>query len=283
LPGDHLDQGISEQLEEADLILFLASPDSLASEYCYEIEMARALQRLEEGTAKVVSIILEDCDWKNSPLSKFVVLPKDGKPVAKHPNHNEAFLQISQELRRLLADIGPKPFASPIRQTGLENLKVTASPSRSGNITIKKEFRDRDRGKFLNESFIYVRNYFEESLNELEARHPEIDTEFRELDADRFTAKIYREGKEASSCSVLRSEGSMAGKWGIMFQEGTAASRNTMNGALSVKDDGQALGFNSEMFDQTGMFGGRQRSQGLLSQQGAAEAFWERLIQPLQR
>ena len=283
LAGDKLDQGISEQLEKADVILFLASPDSLNSEYCYEIEMKRALQRQDEGMAKVVAIILEDCDWKNTPLSKFIVLPKDGRPVVKHPNHNEAFLQITQELRKLLGSMHLKPAASTMADQATQMAgKIAPTNPRSGNLSIKKEFRDRDRGKFLNESFIYIRNYFEESLAELEARHPEIDVEFRELDADRFTAKIYREGKEASSCSVLRSEGGMAGKWGIAYQTGTAASRNTMNGALSVGDDGQALGFDGRMFDHFAGMGAGNHDGGLLSQQGAAECLWERLVQPLQ-
>ena len=35
LAGDDVDQGISAELESADIILLLASPDFLASEYCY--------------------------------------------------------------------------------------------------------------------------------------------------------------------------------------------------------------------------------------------------------
>ncbi len=288
LPGDHLDQGISEHLESADLILFLVSPDFLNSEYCYDIEMTRALQRHEEGSAKAVSIVLDHCDWKNTPLAKFVVLPTDGKEVVKHPNHNEAFLQIAGELRRLVGSLDLSPSVVSADPVSIPQAapKLVRTPPRSANLDIKKEFRDRDRGKFLNESYTYIRNYFEESLTELEARHPEIDTEFRELDADRFTAKIYRGGEEVSSCSVLRSEGGMAGKWGVMYQSGTSASRNSMEGALSVDDDGQALGFDAGMFDHfagMGGFGGRDRDDGLLSQQGAADALWERLIQPLQR
>lgn len=281
LPGDRLDQGISEQLEAADVILFLVSPDALGSEYCYEIEMKRALERHREGSAKAISIILDHCDWKPTPLSEFVVLPLDGRPVMKFPNHNEAFLQITRELRKLLAAFPTTSQPSPHQQRDMA-VPVMIDAPRSGNLSIKKEFRDRDRSKFLNESFIYIRNFIEGSLTELAARHTEIDTEFRELDADRFTAKIYRDGKEASSCSILRSEGGMAGKWGIAYQTGTAASRNTMNGALSVNDDGQALGFENGMMDYMGGFGGNPRERGLLSQQGAADELWKRLVQPLQ-
>jgi hypothetical protein len=281
LPGADFGNEIDENLEGADLILFLASADSLASEYCDEIELKRALERHEAGEAVAVSIILDHCDWRNTPLVKFIVLPKDGKEVVKHPNHNEAFQQITEELRRLLESKGFGAEAPTPKQVYLQ---VGTSSPPSANLSVKKEFRDRDRSKFLNESFTYIRDFFEGSLKELEARHPEIDTEFRELDADRFTAKIYRERKEASSCSILRSEGGMAGRWGIMFQDGTAATRNSMSGALSVDDDGQALGFDARSFDQhSAFFGyGFNQERGLLSQRGAADVLWERLIKPLQ-
>lgn len=280
LGGDHLDRGISEHLEVADVILFLISPDFLASDYCYEVEVSRALERHEAGQARAVSIILEPCDWKSTPLAKFLAWPKDGKPVVKHPNHNDAYLEINEELRKILAALRiTAPNHIPTIQIPSANRGVFTPAARTSNLTIQKKFRDSDRGKFLNESFVYIRNFFEESLEELETRYGEIETEFRSLDADRFTARIYREGKEASSCSIMRSEGGMAGKLGIMYQRGTAASLNTMEGSLSVADDGQTLGFEPGSFS---MMRHGERNEGLLSQQGAADHFWDRFIQPLQ-
>lgn len=40
--GDDFDKGVRTELECADVILLLASPDFIASEYCHDIEMARA-------------------------------------------------------------------------------------------------------------------------------------------------------------------------------------------------------------------------------------------------
>jgi hypothetical protein len=42
IAGDNIDEGIAQELERADIILLLVSPDFLASEYCYGIEVARA-------------------------------------------------------------------------------------------------------------------------------------------------------------------------------------------------------------------------------------------------
>ena len=44
---------ISTALEEADLVLILISPDFLASDYAFDIEVKRAIQKHEEGKARV--------------------------------------------------------------------------------------------------------------------------------------------------------------------------------------------------------------------------------------
>ena len=111
LAGGDLDQEISEQLESCHLFLPLVSPDFLASNYCYEKEMTRALERRDAGVLRVVPIIIEPCDWKASPLGKLKALPRDGKPVVEWPNKNAAFLDVVSELRRILSE---DKVASPI-------------------------------------------------------------------------------------------------------------------------------------------------------------------------
>ena len=48
------------RLAESDMLLYLTSADSLASESCNERTGMEALERGKE----VIPIILEDCDWK---------------------------------------------------------------------------------------------------------------------------------------------------------------------------------------------------------------------------
>src|SRR5262245_50373765 len=48
---------IDEHLETADIILLLVSSDFIASDYCYEIEMKRAMERHALRTARVIPII----------------------------------------------------------------------------------------------------------------------------------------------------------------------------------------------------------------------------------
>lgn len=49
LAGDSFDGAIDEQVEFADVILLLASADFLASRYCYDVEVRRAMQLHQAG------------------------------------------------------------------------------------------------------------------------------------------------------------------------------------------------------------------------------------------
>jgi hypothetical protein len=72
---------IDEHLNSAAVILLLVSPDFLNSDYCYDVEMTRALQRHDAREARVVPVILREVDWRGAPFSKLKALPKDGKAV----------------------------------------------------------------------------------------------------------------------------------------------------------------------------------------------------------
>jgi anti-sigma regulatory factor (Ser/Thr protein kinase) len=100
--GTEWERQIDQHLEAADVILLLVSPDFIASNYCYDIEMTRALGRHEAGTARVIPIILRPCDWKTAPFGKLQALPRDGKPVTTWGNRDEAFEDVARGLREVV-------------------------------------------------------------------------------------------------------------------------------------------------------------------------------------
>ena len=99
-PGRDLDHEIDQHLENDDIILLLVSSDFIASEYCYGVEVARAMQRHNAGTARVIPVILRPVDWHNTPFRKLLALPTDGKPVTTWTNQDEAFLNVASGIRR---------------------------------------------------------------------------------------------------------------------------------------------------------------------------------------
>jgi TIR domain/CHAT domain len=106
--GTEWDAEIKAQLEAAGVILLLVSSRFMASEYCYDREMKRAMERHEEGTARVIPIILKPVDWQGSPFSKLATLPKDAKPITKWDDQDEAFLSVVQGIRRAVESLQAK-------------------------------------------------------------------------------------------------------------------------------------------------------------------------------
>lgn len=96
---------IAQNLERADVILLLISADFINSDYCWGIELERAVERHENGTARVVPIILRPTDWSDTPFSKFQAFPKNGEPVTSWNNRDEAFVDIAKGLRRVVEDV----------------------------------------------------------------------------------------------------------------------------------------------------------------------------------
>jgi hypothetical protein len=100
--GEEWDTAIRSQLEAARIIVLLITPRFLASRYCFDEEMQRAMERHGEGRARVVPIIVKPCDWKTSPFSKLQVLPKDGLPITQWPDQDTAFVNVIEGLRRVV-------------------------------------------------------------------------------------------------------------------------------------------------------------------------------------
>jgi TIR domain-containing protein len=100
---------IDEHLNSAAVILLLVSSDFLASDYCYDQEMKRALERHDAGDARVIPVILRSVDWAGAPFGKLQALPKDGKPVTSWPNQDEVFSDIARGIRKVVQDPRARP------------------------------------------------------------------------------------------------------------------------------------------------------------------------------
>ncbi|MCA1592191.1 MAG: TIR domain-containing protein, partial [Acidobacteria bacterium] len=97
--GENWREKINENLERADIIILLVSSHFIASDYCYEREMARALERHEEKEARVVPVIVRAANWKViEQLSKLEAIPKNAKPVRNWPNKDTAWKDVSDRI-----------------------------------------------------------------------------------------------------------------------------------------------------------------------------------------
>jgi hypothetical protein len=107
--GEEWEHKIDTHLNTARIILLLISPDFITSDYCYDSEMMRAMERHATGEARVIPIILRPADWHAAPFGKLKALPRDGKPVTTWPNRDEAFLDVAKGIRRVVEELTKNP------------------------------------------------------------------------------------------------------------------------------------------------------------------------------
>ena len=110
--GSEWANAIDDNLNAADIILLLVSANFLASDYCYDIEMQRAMERHEAKEARVIPIILKPSDWSDAPFGKLQALPKNAKAVTTWQDQDEAFLNVAQGIRRVVEDIAKSKSSS---------------------------------------------------------------------------------------------------------------------------------------------------------------------------
>lgn len=269
--GEDIHSNISEELENADIVLLLVSANFLASDYCYDKEMKRALDKNQEGSTRVIPVIIHPCDWTSSAFGSLRATPLDGKPISMFANQAEALTQVAKDIRSVVDELG----LTKTDDSQVEDIMIPVEiRPRSSNLRVKKKFTDKEVDDFLEASFEYVSRYFEASLEELQIRNPNITAKFRKVDANSFTASIYDDGARVSDCTIWMGGDSFVG--GIAYCSGITNSRNQYNESISVENDGYTLHLRSSGM----MFYGTQKGE--LSQEGVSELLWGMLVERLQ-
>lgn len=105
IPGTPFTPQIMEELETADLVVFLVSQDFLASAACKE-EWRRVRENAKETGCRLVPIILRPCAWKDfDDMKAYLALPTDGQPISQWADEDEAWLDVYQKIKSVTEDI----------------------------------------------------------------------------------------------------------------------------------------------------------------------------------
>lgn len=123
LPGQSISSKIQTQMKEADIIVFLISPDFIASTECIkEWELAKNLANGNRSLFRI-PIILRECAWMDLLGSDDIkALPNDGHPVAKFDDKDTAWYQVYEGIKRVIDELRntftPKPeFVRALERT----------------------------------------------------------------------------------------------------------------------------------------------------------------------
>lgn len=286
--GEEWSKSIDKELSQSDIILLLISSDFISSNYCYDIEMNLAISRHESGDSVVIPVILRPCDWTDLPFGRFQAATKDGKPVIKYPSLDDAFLEITQNIKAMAKKLSKEGKGSNRNNSELTNSDSNKASQyapkitlRSSNLTLPKSFSDHDKDAFISEAFEYLALFFEGSLEELKKRNLEVSTRFQKVDARSFESVIYMNGRQASYCGVWIDKWiGPRGSSSIFYSDSGISNKHSLsyNESMSVEDNGNMLGLRP-----MNMQGRSRDGERLLTNEGAAEYYWSLFFEPVQR
>lgn len=107
-PGTEWKKQIMDRLNSAQIILLLISSDFMDSDFCYSVEMERAMQRHDADQARVIPIIVRPVYWKGAPFSRVQALPSEARAVTSWPTQDDAFLDITEGIQRAIEELDAK-------------------------------------------------------------------------------------------------------------------------------------------------------------------------------
>ncbi|MGB0848403.1 MAG: toll/interleukin-1 receptor domain-containing protein, partial [Thiolinea sp.] len=98
--GELVHDKILQQLERADIVVLLISPDFVDSDYCFSHEMEVALKLYEEKQNIVIPVIIRETDdWHSFQIGNHVALPTDGKPVCDWASEDKFWADVQKGIR----------------------------------------------------------------------------------------------------------------------------------------------------------------------------------------
>jgi len=98
--GDEWAEEIQKQIDRADIILLLMSPDFVNSDFIHRVELKQALERKVAGKSLVVPVNLRRVALPEF-LSRLQYTPRQ-TPVAAAPDQDEAWYTVAQDVKRLI-------------------------------------------------------------------------------------------------------------------------------------------------------------------------------------
>ena len=118
-PGVDWDNEIKDQLNRADIVIFVLSKAFLASTYIPENEFQPALKK------RVIPVVLEDCEWRTSEvahlkaLARLQALPAGAKPIKDKdwPNPAQPYIDVAKGIRKVFTEVSGEGEAATVSRS----------------------------------------------------------------------------------------------------------------------------------------------------------------------
>jgi hypothetical protein len=106
--GESWEEAIEDAMSRARIAVVLVSAYYLASKYA-ERELDALVRRARSGQLKFIWILVEPCDWHQSPLREFQAAHDVARPLStlRAPQRNKALAETAHRIGQLLGEAAP--------------------------------------------------------------------------------------------------------------------------------------------------------------------------------
>lgn len=178
------------------------------------------------------------------------------------------------DLRRLSLDKVAEYVAVKLSDTAQPALAQSTKRYNIPQPIVKKSFTQLEKDRFIERSFIEIRDYFRQALSELSQQLPQCETDLREVNNYKFLARIYVHGSLQNACKIWMGN-AFSAQTEILYLEGTRIEidqDNSLNDYLTVEDASGTLGLRISLMGS----GFKRPEQEVVSPEQAAEYLWTR-------
>ena len=259
--GDSISQKVNEGLRISRFVMVVLSEVFLGKNWPKRELYAVLNLEAASGDVKVLPLLVGDKSVRQSILAEFPLLNDkryeiwDGTPDAI----------VDAALTRLSRT---RKMTSGLSITHQDDSSEQEIPLPK----LRKRFSQRDKDLFLKEAFTVIKDYFQRALSRLEIQYPDVETDFTEIHAQKFVAKIYFRGEIRNQCKIWI--GGLTASDGIAYLENRfdIDTDNSFNELATVADDGFQLILRFMLGEMN-----------LHSPKEAAEILWRRFSSPLEQ
>ncbi|MFI3217504.1 MAG: COR domain-containing protein [Methylococcales bacterium] len=104
--GEEWDERIKDELNKADIVLYLVSHHSMNVDYIKNVELPLIEQRCLAKECKLIPVIVDFCRWQKLDFAKYNALPEKGIPVTDTShwiNENQAWLKVVEGIEQIVS------------------------------------------------------------------------------------------------------------------------------------------------------------------------------------
>ncbi|WP_313351659.1 hypothetical protein [Paracoccus sp. (in: a-proteobacteria)] len=204
------------------------------------------------------------CADRKRWLRQLKAVPTDGKAISEWANSNTAYLNVVQELRRIIE-------AESASTVAKATPKPDAIRPAMARYRAKRQFDHIDRGDFRDAAFATIKDYFQRAIIEINSIDG-LRSRFVDRNATSFGATIVNGGHRNGTAHIsVHCRNSHIALGDIYYSFSENAGENTANGGFNISTDDY-----EQFLTQTMNVFGKVEER--LTPERAAEVLWNEFI-----